>query len=293
MITVVGSANIDVIAQAAEFPLQGETVRGEKFQLALGGKGANQATACARLGQAVQLIGTVGTDSFSEMIIDNLRNQQVGTSYITQVEGASGAAVILLTEEDNRIISIPGANHALTTERIDELSSVIAESELVMMQLELPTDTVWHVLKLCREVAVPVMMDPAPSSSFQLDFMPYVTYLTPNETECAQLFATSIEEAVTDYPNQLLVTLGKEGVCYHDGEQIIHVPGMPTHVVDTTGAGDTFNGALASGLVQGNNLQSAIRFANIAASVSVGKFGAQSGMPTMQEVAERVEDLTK
>ena len=122
--------------------------------------------------------------------------------------------------------------------------------------------------------------------------MPYLTYVTPNETECAQLFATSIEETVANYPNQVLVTLGKDGVCYHDGQQVIYVPGMPTQVVDTTGAGDTFNGALASGLVQGTDLQSAIRFANMAASLSVGKFGAQGGMPTMQEVVARVESLT-
>ncbi len=292
MITVIGSANMDVIAQADKFPLQGETVRGKDFQTAPGGKGANQAIACARLGQEVQLIGTVGMDSFSEIIIENLLTQQVETSYITQVEGPSGVAVILLTEDDNRIISIPGANHSLTTERIDELRSVIAESELVMMQLELPVETVWHVLKLCKELHVPVMMDPAPSSSFQQEFMSYLTYVTPNETECAQLFATTIEETVANYPNQVLVTLGKDGVCYHDGQQVIYVPGMPTQVVDTTGAGDTFNGALASGLVQGTDLQSAIRFANMAASLSVGKFGAQGGMPTMQEVVARVESLT-
>ena len=291
MITVIGSANMDVIAQADKFPLQGETVRGKDFQTAPGGKGANQAVACARLEQEVQLIGTTGTDSFAEMIINNLQEQQVNTSYIKQVEGPSGVAVILLTEGDNRIISIPGANHALTPARIGEMESVIAASQLVMMQLELPTDTVWHVLKLCKELEVPVMMDPAPSSSFQLEFMPFVRYLTPNETECAQLFGHPIEEVVTNYPNKLLVTLGNDGVCYHDGERIIHVPGVPAKVVDTTGAGDTFNGALASRLVQGNNLRSAIQFANVAASLSIEKFGAQGGMPTIQDVVSRVETL--
>ncbi|ARK22354.1 MULTISPECIES: ribokinase [Sporosarcina] len=292
MITVIGSANMDVIAQADKFPLQGETVRGKGFQTAPGGKGANQAVACARLGQQVQLIGTTGTDSFAEMIVDNLQEQGVDTSYIKKVEGPSGVAVILLTEGDNRIISIPGANHALTPERIEELKPVIRASDFVMMQLELPTDTVWYVLKLCKELQVPVMMDPAPSSSFQLEYMSYVRYLTPNETECAQLFGTSIEETVTNYPNQLLVTLGKDGVCYHDGERVISVPGVPAKVVDTTGAGDTFNGALANRIVQGSDLQSAIQFANVAASLSVGKFGAQGGMPTTQEVLSGIESLT-
>ena len=291
MITVIGSANMDVIAQADKFPLQGETVRGKDFQTTPGGKGANQAVACARLGQEVQLIGTTGTDSFAEMIVKNLQEQRVDTSYIKHVEGPSGVAVILLTEGDNRIISIPGANHALTPERIGELESIIGASQLVMMQLELPTDTVWHVLKLCEKLGTPIMMDPAPSSSFQLEFMPYVRYLTPNETECAQLFGTTIEETAANYPNKLLVTLGNDGVCYHDGERIIHVPGVHAKVVDTTGAGDTFNGALASRLVAGNNLQSAVQFANVAASLSVGKFGAQGGMPTMQDVLTAVENL--
>ncbi|PIC68088.1 ribokinase [Sporosarcina sp. P16a] len=291
MITVIGNANIDLIAQADKFPLQGETVRGKDFQTAPGGKGANQAVACAKLGHKVQLIGTTGTDSFGEMIVANLRKQQVDTSYITQVEGPSGVAVILLTEGDNRIISIPGANHALSVERMKELKSIIGASQLVMMQLELPVDTVWYVLKLCKDLEVPVMMDPAPSTSFQMEYMPYVRYLTPNETECAQLFGTSIEETVTNYPNQLLVTLGKDGVCYHNNEEIVFVPGVPAQVVDTTGAGDTFNGALASRLVQGSDLQSAVEFANVAASLSVGKFGAQGGMPTMLEVVKKAENL--
>ncbi|ARF14982.1 ribokinase [Sporosarcina ureae] len=291
MITVIGSANMDIIAQADKFPLQGETVRGKDFQTAPGGKGANQAVACARLGQKVQLIGTTGTDSFGEMIVANLRDQQVDTTYITQEEGPSGVAIILLTEGDNRIISIPGANHALTPERIGELKSVIGASQLVLMQLELPIDTVWSVLKLCKQFEVPVMMDPAPSSSFQMEYMPYVHYLTPNETECAQLFGTSIEETVTNYPNQLLVTLGKDGVCYHDKEQVIYVPGVPAKVVDTTGAGDTFNGALASRLVQGSDLQSAVHFANVAASLSVGRFGAQGGVPTAHEVMKIAENM--
>ncbi|ARD48925.1 ribokinase [Sporosarcina sp. P33] len=290
MIAVIGSANMDVIAEADQFPLQGETIRGKSFQTAPGGKGANQATACARLGQSVRLIGTVGSDSFGEMIIDNLQQQKVDTSAVLQVEGPSGVAVILLTEGDNRIISIPGANHALTRARIDSLQSVIQASLLVMMQLEIPAETVWRVLELCRVAHVPVIMDPAPSSSFQLDFMPYVQYLTPNETECAQLFGTSIEEAVAAYPNQLLVTLGSEGVCYHDGKQIVRVPGISVPVVDTTGAGDTFNGALASQLVQKQSLKSAIHFANAAASLAVEKFGAQGGMPNEQEVLDRLAD---
>ena len=291
MITVIGSANMDIAAQADKFPLQGETVRGSDFMMAPGGKGANQAVACSRLGQHVRLIGTTGTDSFGGMIRKNLRAQRVDTSYMTQVDGPSGAAVILVTEGDNRIISIPGANHALTIARIDEIKDVIAASRLVLMQLELPADTVLHVLKLCKTAGVPVMMDPAPSSSFRMDYMEYVRYLTPNETECARLFGDSMEETVTRYLEKVIVTLGKDGVCYHDGERIVRVPGVAAEVVDTTGAGDTFNGALASRIAQGEELRSAIVFANTAASLSVGKPGAQGGMPTTEEVLAACRDF--
>ncbi|WP_301107893.1 ribokinase [Sporosarcina sp.] len=291
MITVVGSANVDVIAEAEIFPVQGETVRGKSFQTAPGGKGANQAVACAKLGETVQLIGSIGSDEFGQTILANLRNQKVGTAYIYQTDGPSGVAVILLTEEDNRIISIPGANHALKPERIKELLDVIRNSQLVMIQLELPKSVVWQVLKLCKQFQVPVVMDPAPSGSFQLDFMPYLTYLTPNETECAAIFGASMEEAAEKYPNQLLVTLGSKGVCYHDGERLIHVDAVPAKVIDTTGAGDTFNGALASQLVRQCDLQQAIQFANAAASLSIEKFGAQGGMPSRQEVLRKIEEM--
>lgn len=289
MITVIGSANIDVIAEAEIFPVQGETVRGTSFQTAPGGKGANQAVACARLGEDVQLIGSVGSDEFGRTILDNLRSEQVGTDFIQQTEGSSGVAVILLTEQDNRIISIPGANHSLRPERIIELKAVICDSDLVVIQLEIPPAVVMQVLKLCKEYQVPVMMDPAPSGSFHLEYMPYLTYVTPNETECAVLFGNSVEVAAADYPNQLLVTLGSKGVCYHDGEQFIQVEAVPAEIVDTTGAGDTFNGALASRLVQGSDLRQAIQFANAAASLSIEKFGAQGGMPSEAEVLDKMQ----
>ncbi|GKV66102.1 MULTISPECIES: ribokinase [Sporosarcina] len=288
MITVIGSANIDVIAEAENFPVQGETVRGRNFQTAPGGKGANQAVACARLGEEVQLIGSVGSDEYGSLIMQNLHNQNVGIKYVQQIDGPSGVAVILLTDGDNRIISIPGANHALIPERIGLLRDVIRDSDLIMMQLEIPIAVVWRVLILCKELQVPVMMDPAPSSSFHLKFMPYLTYVTPNETECFALFGTSIEEAAARYPNQLLVTLGSRGVCYHDGKQLIHVDAIPAKIVDTTGAGDTFNGALASQLACGHDLQQAIQFANAAASLSIEKFGAQGGMPDRPEVFARL-----
>ncbi|AXH98309.1 ribokinase [Sporosarcina sp. PTS2304] len=288
MITVVGSANVDIVAEADVFPNQGETVRGSSFQTTPGGKGANQAVACARLGEEVQLIGTVGSDLFSETIIKNLKEQLVDTTYVEQVSGPSGVAVILLTAGDNRIISIPGANHSLTVERINAARDVFRNSTIVMLQLEIPTEVVWCVLHICKEFQVPVIMDPAPATSFCHDFLPYIRYVTPNETECQQIFGTSMEEAIKQYPNKLLVTLGKEGVRYHDGKQQIHIPAVEAHVVDTTGAGDTFNGALAAQLHRQKSLFQALQFATVAAALSVEKFGAQGGMPTNKEVQAKL-----
>lgn len=288
MITVIGSANIDIIVESDRFPMQGETVRGKTFATAPGGKGANQAVASARLGEQVQLIGSAGTDDFGRKIIHNLQVQNVITDHIQQVDGPSGTAVILLSEQDNRIISIPGANHALTPIRLNELKQAIQNSSLIMMQLELPEETVRHALELCREAAVPVLMDPSPASSFKKDYMKYVTWLTPNETECAKIFGLRAKEAVELYPNRLLVTLGSEGVVFHDGTKFIQIPAIQANTMDTTGAGDTFNGALASRLVSSVSLKEAIRFANAAASLSVEKFSAQGGMPAKEEVEKRL-----
>lgn len=290
MITVVGSANIDMITETDIFPLQGETVRGKGFQTSPGGKGANQAVACARLGEEVQLVGTVGSDIFGTTIIENLQTHQVGTTYIERVEGSSGVAVILLTAGDNRIISIPGTNHSLTASRVKALRDVLENSKLVMLQLEIPTDAIWQVLHICHELEVPVLMDPAPAIGFQLEFMPYVRYLTPNETECEQIFDMSVEEAVAMYPNQLLVTLGEAGVCYHNGEKPLYVEAVKANVVDTTGAGDTFNGALASQLINQRDLHTAIEFSTAAAALSVEKLGAQGGMPTAKDVLTKLRN---
>lgn len=290
MITVIGSANMDLVVGTENFPDQGETVLGNVFDTVPGGKGANQAIAAARLGSETHMAACVGNDMFGTSILNNLEQNKVGVTGVRVVEGASGIANILLSEGDNRIIVVPGANSSLMPSYIDEIEELIKRSKLVMLQLEIPIPTVIYALAKCQALNIPVMLNPAPASGFELDMMPSIKYLTPNETECEQIFGMDMVSALEKYPNRLIITLGSDGARFFDGEKHVIVESFKTNVVDTTGAGDTFNGALAHGIVTGMELEQAVRFANAAASLSVEKFGAQGGMPSFEEVKARLEE---
>lgn len=289
MITVIGSINMDLVVDTTIFPKQGETVLGNLFTTVPGGKGANQAVAVARLGGNLHMVGAVGQDSFGQELSSNLKTEGIDTQFVFATDqAATGIANILLYENDNRIIVVPGANGLMTQKEIDAAKELIVQSEMVIMQLEIPAETVQYALEICQENNVPVLLNPAPAENFDLSWMETLDYLTPNETECADIFAEDIESALEKYPNKLIVTLGSNGARYFDGENHIFIEGFKTKAVDTTGAGDTFNGALAYALTSGQTLKEAVRFANVAASLSVEKFGAQGGMPTLQMVEKRL-----
>ena len=291
MITVVGSINMDLVVGTERFPKQGETVLGNLYTTVPGGKGANQAVAAARLGGKVGMIGAVGTDPFGDDLASNLKNEGINTGGIKRVEGLSGIANILLSEGDNRIIVVPGANHELKPQDIDKCKPAIESSDLVVLQLEIPVPAVLRTLEIARRNRVPVILNPAPADGFRDEFLDYEPILTPNESEAAMMFGENWEQALEAHPNRLIVTLGKEGARYHDGERHVRVPGIQVNAVDTTGAGDTFNGALAVALAENMLMPDAIRFANAAASLSVEKFGAQGGMPARGETMERLRQL--
>lgn len=290
MITVIGSINMDLVVQTDDFPKQGETTFGDLFTTVPGGKGANQAVAAARLGSSVNMVANVGNDAFGDELITNLKMNDVNTKYIAKSpRTATGIANILLSEGDNRIIVVSGANHDVLPSRIDKIIDVIQASKMIILQLEIPIPTIDYILDVCVDLNIPVLLNPAPAAGFQKHFMDKITYLTPNETECEQIFGTDIETALEKYPNKLILTLGSQGARYFDGHQHVFVKGFKTDVVDTTGAGDTFNGALAYGIVEELNLADAVKFANAAGSLSVEKFGAQGGMPSREEVEERLQ----
>ncbi|RAZ69357.1 ribokinase [Planococcus maitriensis] len=287
MITVVGSINMDLVVGTERFPKQGETVLGNLYTTVSGGKGANQAVAAARLGEEVRMVGAVGSDAFGAQLLEGLEKERIHTDGVKHTNGASGIANILLSEGDNRIIVVPGANHELTESDIDAHKEVLQNSSMIILQLELPIAVVEYTLSLAKELGVPTVLNPAPAAGFT-PAMKEAGFLTPNETEAQELFGENWELELERYPNRMVVTLGKNGARYFDGEKHVTVEGFPTKAVDTTGAGDTFNGALAAALAEGREFKEAVRFANAAASISVEKFGAQGGMPNRADVLKRM-----
>ncbi|ARJ50738.1 ribokinase [Staphylococcus lutrae] len=287
-IYVVGSMSMDLVVSTESVPAQGETVLGDDFFTTPGGKGANQAVAAARLGDGVHMIGCVGTDAWGEQIRQNLEMNHVNVEGIQVIEGIpSGTAHIILSEQDNRIIVVPSANQYLTPDRVQPQLDRMSEGDIVLIQQEIPTETVICVIDYCAKHGIVSILNPAPYRAIPESVITQVDYLTPNETEHACLFeGQALETTLAHYPNQLIVTLGSSGAVYHNGEQMIQVPSVKSVVKDTTGAGDTFNGALAVGLQKGYPLKKVIEFANLAASYSVTGMGAQGGMPVIEDLAQ-------
>lgn len=285
-IVVIGSASMDLVVTSTKRPGAGETVLGDSFKTVPGGKGANQAVAAARLGAEVTMIGCVGEDSFGEMILSNLKSNGVMTDYVEPVTGMeSGTAHIILAEGDNSIVVVKAANDRITPEYVDQAAEVIQAADIVLIQQEIPEETVIHVSELCAKYQVPLMLNPAPARPVPSSVIERAAYITPNEHEAAILFGDEpLGDVLRRYPNKLIVTEGKRGVRYFDGLQEVVVPGYKVEAVDTTGAGDTFNGAFAVALSEGMSIADSLRFANRAASLSVMKFGAQGGMPSRLEV---------
>ena len=261
---------------------------GQSFKTVPGGKGANQAVAAARLGAEVVMIGRVGDDSFGTDILENFKANHVNTSYVKPVTHCeSGTAHIILAEGDNSIVVVEAANREVTPAYVDDVAEAIRHADIVLIQQEIPEETVIHVSQLCAEYQTPLLLNPAPAREVPQEVIDNASYITPNEHEAEILFkGMKPAEALRQYPNKLFITEGSKGVRYFDGNEEVLVPTYKVEAVDTTGAGDTFNAAFAVALAEGKSIQDSVRFANRAASLSVTKFGAQGGMPTRNEVEE-------
>lgn len=292
-IVVIGSISMDLVVTTTKRPSAGETVIGQTFQTVPGGKGANQAVAASRLGGAVDMVGCIGDDAFGASIRQNFEAQGVSTEHIRTIEDdVTGTAHIVLQDGDNAIVVVQSANRYVRFTDT-ELDALLDEQSLVLLQLEIPLSTVEHVSAYCARRQIPVLLNPAPSQPLSEALCERVTYLTPNEHECRDLFGdVPIEDVLRRYPNKLIVTEGERGVRFFDGYTIQHVPAIRADVVDTTGAGDTFNGALAVALQEGVALQDAVEFAVTASGMSVEGFGAQGGMPARNDVRTRQENVT-
>ena len=287
-IGVVGSINMDMTVKAERIPLKGETLKGWDLQYIPGGKGANQAVAMAKLGAEVEMFGCVGDDAAGESLVKNLQDTGVETGHIKVVPGVpTGLAMITVGENDNTIIVVAGTNNHVDIDYVNEVKDSILECEIVLLQHEIPQETVEYVISLCADNGVKVVLNPGPARPVKQEILEKVTYLTPNEHEAVILFGRDIsfEEMMKRYPEKLVITQGSRGVstCLKNGEVIL-VPARKANVVDTTGAGDTLNGAFTVAVTEGKGIAEALAFANTAAGLSTEKFGAQGGMPKLEEV---------
>lgn len=289
IITVVGSINMDLVVSALRRPAAGETILGTDFQTAPGGKGANQAVAAARLGAEVHMIGRVGTDDFGSNLLKFLAKENIflsGVETVTHV--ASGIAMITLADEDNSIIVVPGANKFVTPDYVRKFENQIAKSDIVLTQLEIPIESVKETARLCNKHGTTFILNPAPAVELPESLLAQTDYITPNETELNHL--SSIGD-LSKYHEKLIVTEGKRGIVYFEGAKRHRIQAHSVKAVDTTGAGDTFNGAFAYALsTNGGDVRLACQFANAAAALSVQKMGAQSGMPTKEIVDNFLRD---
>ena len=292
-ICVIGSLNMDLVVNVDTMPKPGQTIIGSNFKEVPGGKGANQAVAMARLNGNVSMIGKVGEDGFGQTLINSLKNDKVDTTYIQTSKGATGVALITVDKNaQNSIVVSPGANFEVKEDDIDNNIEAIKNSDIVVLQLETPLNTIKYALNKAKELNKYTILNPAPAAEVPMEVVEKVTYLTPNEHEAVLIFGNELssEELLKKYAGKLLITQGSKGVstCLETGE-ILTVPARPAKVVDTTGAGDTLNGAFSVQIANGADIKTALTFANTAASLSTEKFGAQTGMPTVSEVEKELQ----
>lgn len=300
-IVVVGSINMDIVLTMSRMPQVGETVAGQQVHYVPGGKGANQAVGCAKLGAAAAMVGAVGSDASGDQLLHNLKECGVRTETVAVVpDTPTGTAAIFHTKEDNCIVVVPGANEKVTPEYVERHRELIQAADLLLVQLETPIPTVRRALELAREAGVCTVLNPAPIRLGLEAVLPLADVLTPNETEFALLCGQEADsdDALQDQMrkwqhtngHRLVVTRGKAGASFLDDQgDLCTVPSWPVEVVDTTGAGDTLNAALCVGLASGRDFREALEYAVKAASLSVRKFGAQGGMPTKEEMEREIQ----
>ncbi|BAY42860.1 ribokinase [Scytonema sp. HK-05] len=291
-IIVFGSINIDLVATTPRLPVAGETLLGRDFFKAPGGKGANQAVASARLGIPTYMVGRVGADSFGTELLDSLQASDVQTDNVLVDETvSSGVAMITVDMRgENQILVIPGANGRVNQEDVERLSRLLPEATALLLQFEIPMSAVVAAAKAAREAGVTVILDPAPVQSDVPDELySLVDIITPNEVEAAQLvgFPVDGEESATKAAAVLrqrgvknaIAKLGAKGVLCVTQEESFFIPSFPVHTVDTTAAGDAFNGGLAAALHQGLSLRQAVVWGAAAGALAAMKLGAQPSLP--------------
>jgi len=294
-ILVIGSSNTDLITNVARFPNAGETISGKAFMQAMGGKGANQAVAARRLGGDVMFVTCLGNDANGRNTLSYFKDEGLDVSKALIVDDApTGTAIILVNDEgENCIVVTPGANHELSPSYIDELTNEIANASMIVLQMEIPFETVKKVIDTASKHRTPVLLNVAPAHEIGIDLIRMIDILVVNETEIERVSGQSIavigEEGVIDQlismgAHTVILTLGKKGCIVKNTDFTKHIPAFEVEAKDTTAAGDTFCGALVAGLSKGKSMIDAARFATAAAAICVTRMGAQPSIPTEEEV---------
>jgi ribokinase len=286
-IVIVGSINMDLVTVAPRFPAPGETLLGERFLSVHGGKGGNQAVAAARLGAEVHMIGAVGDDHFAQPLCDALVDEGINVEHVARIgHSSSGTASITVSGGENQIVVVPGANARLTPSHVRTAQDVIGQADVMLVQMEIPLETVEATLRIAHQLRVPVILNPAPAQRLATNLLRLARYITPNQHELATLLDASPSDdfraLIRRAPCPVLLTRGAEGAWFREEGEPQHQESFDVDVVDSTGAGDTFNGALAVFLREG--LSVAVRKACAAAALSVTKLGARAGMPHLADV---------
>lgn len=293
MILVVGSTNIDLVASVEHLPSRGETVLGYRFAQSFGGKGANQAVAAARAGAEVAFLGKLGADTNGQLIQQHLAAQGLSRPVLLRDgDCPTGVAMILVDQAgENQIVVVPGSNGRLTPADLRQHRELMAAARVLLVQMEIPLETVLEALKLGRECGLTTILNPAPAAPLPSNLLGLVDILTPNEVEAQALTGSAIPaeagRTLTDRGvGAVIVTCGANGAFLTVGNDVTHSPGFLVETVDSTGAGDAFNGALACAVAEGVSIKSAIERANAAGALATTGHGAQESMPTKDAIEE-------
>lgn len=303
-IVVVGSVNLDLVCSVARIPRAGETISGSRFEIFHGGKGANQAVAIARLGYPVSMVGKVGDDEFGQRLQQGLKTSGVNTKSLGVARRTSSGVALISTDAQgqNSIAVIPGANGKLIPKDVEKAGSLLRSAGMILTQLEIPLETVECLAILARRFDVPLILDPAPARELSTRLLRQVKFLTPNETETAILCEVAGDKVnpatapglarrlVRRGAHNVIIKMGSGGAYVTAGNVEEFLPAFKVKAVDSTAAGDAFNGGLAVALMRGENFLAAARFASAVAALSVTRMGAQPSMPSARDVDRFLRD---
>jgi ribokinase len=296
MIVVIGSSNTDMVIKCEHLPAPGETILGGNFFMTAGGKGANQAVAAARLNGDITFIAKVGNDVFGTQAIELFNKENINTEYIfIDDENPSGVALINVDAKGENCITVAqGANGNLIVDNIKMLTHVLEQADIILVQLEIPIETIKYVAEIAKQHSKTFILNPAPACKLPDELLSKISIITPNEKEAEMLTGIAIHDVESAKQSAkilsskgiktVIITLGKDGALLYQNNEFNLIPTNKVNAVDTTAAGDVFNGALAVAISEQKNLKEAVQFANIAAAISVTRLGAQASAPYRNEV---------